>query len=190
MLQDVRYGVRMLAKRPGFTLVAVLSLALGLGANTAIFSLLNTLLLRPLPIQKPAQWVALNSAGANRGMFSTFSYLNYQDLRARNEVFSDLIAYRLMPLSLSYDGVNERRWGYQVSGNYFAALGLQPALGRLLSAADDRTRGAHPVVVISHRYWQRSCGGAPEAVGKEVIANGRAYTIIGVAPPGFFVSLR
>jgi predicted permease len=182
--QDLRYGARMLLKHKGFTLVAVLSLALGLGANTAIFSLINTLLLRPLPIQQPEQLVALNNVGENR-MFSNFSYLNYQDLRDRNEVFSDLIGYRITPLSLSHDGVNERQWGYEVSGNYFAVLGVRPALGRFISAADDRTPGAHPVVVISHKYWQRSFGGAPEVAGKEVIVNGRRYTIIGVAPQGF-----
>ena len=185
MIQDLRYGVRMLAKRPGFTLVAVLSLALGLGANTAIFSLVNTLLLRPLPVHQPEQLVALNSAGEGRGMFSNFSYLNYRDLRDRNSVFSDLIGYRIAPLNVSHDGINERRWGYQVTGNYFAALGINAAQGRLLSKDDDRTQGAHPVVVIGHQYWQQSYGGAPDVVGKEMIVNGGRYTIIGVAPAGF-----
>jgi macrolide transport system ATP-binding/permease protein len=184
MIQDLRYGVRMLLKRPGFTLVAVLSLALGIGANTAIFSLINTLLLRPLPIQQPGQLVALNNAGGNQ-MFSNFSYLNYQDLRDRNEVFSDLIAYRILPLSLSHDGVNERRWGYEVSGNYFAALGVQAAQGRLISVDDDRTPGAHPVVVIGYNYWQQSFGSAPNVVGQEIVVNGSRYTVIGVAPQGF-----
>jgi predicted permease len=184
MFQDLRFGLRMLLKRPGFTLVAVLSLALGLGANTAIFSLINTILLRPLPIQQPGQLMALNNTGKNR-MFSTFSNPTYLDLKARNQVFSDLIAYRFLPISLSHDGVNERQWGYQVSGNYFAALGIQPAMGRLISAEDDRAPGAHPVVVISHQYWQQSFGGAPGAIGKEMIVNGRRYTIIGVAPQGF-----
>lgn len=184
MIQDLRYGVRMLAKRPGFTLVAVLSLALGLGANTAIFSLVNTLVLRPLPVRQPEQLVALNNAGGNQ-MFSNFSYLNYRDLRDRNDVFSDLLGYRILPLSLSHDGVNERRWGYEVTGNYFAALGVQPALGRLLSVEDDRTPGAHPVVVIGHNYWQQSFGGAPDVVGRELIVNGSRFTVIGVTPPGF-----
>ena len=195
MFQDLRYGVRMLAKRPAFTLVAMLSLALGLGANTAIFSLINTLMLRPLPIAQPDRLVALNNAGVNRGMFSNFSYPNFQDLRARNEVFSDLIGYRITPLNVSHDGVNERRWGYEVTGNYFAALGVQPALGRFIAADDDKARGAHPVVVIGYQYWQRSFGGAPDAdrkdgegkdvVGKEIVVNGRRYTVIGVAPQGF-----
>jgi predicted permease len=185
LIQDLHYGARMLRKRPGFTLVAVLSLALGLGANTAIFSLVNTLLLRPLPVREPHQLVALNSAGAGRGMFSNFSYLNYRDLRDRNAVFSDLIGYRIAPLNVSHDGVNERRWGYQVTGNYFAALGINAALGRMLNTDDDRQQGAHPVVVIGHQYWQQSYGGAADVVGKEMIVNGSRYTIIGVAPQGF-----
>lgn len=184
MMQDLRYGVRMLAKRPGFTLVAVLSLALGLGANTAIFSLINTMLLRPLPIHQPEQLVALNNAGGNQ-MFSNFSYPNYKDLRSRNDVFSDLIAYRIMPLSLSHDGINERRWGYEVSGNYFSALGVSAAQGRLLVAEDDLTPGAHPVVVIGYKLWQQSFGSAPNVVGKEIIVNGRPYTVVGVTPQGF-----
>lgn len=185
MIQDLRYGVRMLMKRPGFTLVAVLSLSLGLGANTAIFSLVNTLLLRPLPVQAPEQLVALNSAGEGRGMFSNFSYLNYRDLSDRNTVFSDLIGYRIAPLNVSHDGVNERRWGYQATGNYFAALGVSASLGRMIVADDDRQQGAHPVVVIGHQYWQQSYGGATDVVGKEMIVNGSRYTIIGVAPAGF-----
>lgn len=187
MIQDLRYGVRMLIKRPGFTFVAVLSLALGLGANTAIFSLINTLLLRPLPIEQPERLVALNNVGENR-MFSTFSYPNYKDLRDRNDVFSSLIGYRIAQFNLSHDGINERMWGYQVTGNYFEALGVKPALGRLISVDDDRAPGAHPVTVISHKYWQRSFGGAQDVIGKEIIANGRRYVIIGVAPQGFLGS--
>ncbi|MCG3161664.1 MAG: hypothetical protein JMDDDDMK_02861 [Acidobacteria bacterium] len=185
MFQDLRFGARMLFKRPGFTVVAALSLALGIGANTAIFSLINTVMLRPLPVEKPDRLVALNNTAENR-MFPTFSYPNYKDLRDRNEVFSGLIAYRWTSLSLSHDGVNERLWGYAVTGNYFETLGVRPALGRVISTDDDRTPGAHPVTVVSHKYWQRRFGGDPNAIGKEVIVNGRGYTIIGVAPQGFF----
>ncbi len=184
MIQDFRYGVRMLLKQPGFTTVAVLSLALGIGANTAIFSLINTVMLRPLPIQGPERFVALNSTAENRG-FPTFSYPNYRDLRDRNEVFSGLIAYRFLSLNLSNDGVNERLWGYAVSGNYFEALGVKAMLGRAISPADDRTPGAHPVAVVSHKYWRRSLGAASDGIGKELIVNGRSYTVIGVAPQGF-----
>lgn len=184
MIQDIRYAVRMLLKRPVFTLVAILSLALGSGANTAIFSLINTVLLRPLPIRQPAQLVALNNVSEGR-TFPTHSYPNYKDLRDHNDVFDSLIAYRLQPLSLSYDGANERLWGYLVSGNYFETLGVQPTLGRAITTDDDSQPGAHPVAVISHKYWQRSFGGAADVIGKEIIVNGRSYSIIGVAPQGF-----
>jgi macrolide transport system ATP-binding/permease protein len=182
--QDVRFGLRMLRKRPGFTLIAVLTLALGIGANTAIFSLVNAALLRPLPIAQPERFVALSNTVTGR-LFPTFSYPNYKDIQARTDVFSGLIAYRFVPLSLSHDGINERLWGYAVTGNYFEVLGLRATLGRLISLEDDRTRGAHPVTVISHQCWQARFGGNPSVIGKEVIVNGRNYSIIGVAPPGF-----
>jgi predicted permease len=183
--QDLRYGLRMLRKSPGFTLVAVLSLTLGIGANTAIFSLINTALLRPLPIAKPEQLVALNNAGSNH-TFPTFSYPNYKDFRDRNEAFSDLIGYRFTPISLSHDGINERLWGYEVTGNYFAALGVNAALGRLISSDDDAVPGASPVAVVSYKGWQQRFGGEPGIIGRDVIVNGRSYTIIGVAPQGFY----
>ena len=182
--QDIRFGLRMLRKSPGFTLVAVLSLALGIGANTAIFSLVNTALLRPLPVANPEQLVALNSSG-NRS-FPTFSYPNYKDFRDRSDVFSVLIAYRFTPVSLSHDGINERLWGYEVTGNYFDALGLTAALGRLISEEDDRVPGASPVAVLSYKGWKQRFGGEPGIIGREVIVNGRGYTIIGVAPQGFY----
>ena len=158
MIQDLRFGVRMLIKNFGFTVVAVLSLALGTGANTAIFSLINKVMLRPLPIEKPEQIISLNNSSGNR-MFPAFSYPNYKDFRDKNDVFSGLIAYQYAPLSLSYDGVNERLWGYVVTGNYFEVLGVTPALGRVISPDDDRAPGAHPVTVVSYKYWQQRFGG-------------------------------
>src|ERR1041384_7982169 len=111
--QDLRYGARMLLKKPGFTLVAVITLALGIGANTAIFSLVNTVLLRPLPIEKPERLVSLNGVSEKgENTFPTLSYLNYRDIRDRIKVFDGLLAYRFVPLSLSHNGVNERVWGY------------------------------------------------------------------------------
>ncbi|HWC76824.1 MAG TPA: hypothetical protein VG778_05150, partial [Blastocatellia bacterium] len=123
MIQDLRYAVRLLLKNPGFSLIAIVTLALGTGANTAIFSLINSAILRPLPVEKPNQLVALNNTSQAR-MFPSFSYPNYRDLRDRNTVFSGLLAYRFVPLSLSHDGVNERLWGYEVTGNYFELLGV------------------------------------------------------------------
>jgi len=185
LIKDLRYGLRRLARSPGFTAIAVLSLALGIGANTAIFSLVNTLALRPLPVDKPDQVVSLANAAEGR-MFPTFSYPNYKDFRDRNDVFADLIAYRFAPLSLSYDGVNEKLWGYVVTGNYFETLGVKAALGRVISPDDDRLPGGHPVTVVSYQCWQQRFGGDPEVIGKNLIVNGRGYTVIGVAARGFF----
>ncbi|HEX8772906.1 MAG TPA: ABC transporter permease [Pyrinomonadaceae bacterium] len=185
LIKDLRYGMRRLTRSPGFTLVALLSLALGIGANTAIFSLVNTALLRPLPVERPAQLVSLTNATANR-IFPTFSYPNYKDLRDRNDVFDGLLAYRFAPLSLSHDGINERTWGYVVTGNYFGVLGVKPALGRMISPEDDISPGAHPVTVLSYQCWQQRFGAQPGIVGKTLIANGRNFTVIGVAPQGFF----
>jgi predicted permease len=185
LARDLRYGMRMLRKHPSFTLIATISLALGIGANTAIFSLINAAMLRPLPVDKPDEIIALNNGAGNR-TFPAFSYPNYKDFRDRNDVFSGLIAYRFAPLSLSHDGINERLWGYVVSGNYFEVLGVKAALGRLISEDDDLTPGAHPVAVVSYKFWQKRFGGDQSILGKEVYVNGRSYTIIGVAPRRFY----
>lgn len=184
LIQDVRYGFRRLIKSPGVTIIALLSLALGIGANTAIFSLVNTALLRPLPVENPDELVSLSNTSDNR-IFPTFSYPNYKDLRDRNDVFAGLFAYRFAPLSVSRDGVNERLWGYIVSGNYFEVLGVEAFMGRMLSTEDDKLNGAHPVTVLSYECWRRF-GSDPGVVGKSLIVNGRSFTIIGVAPKGFF----
>src|SRR4030095_1829174 len=187
LMQDVRYGLRTLRKSPGFTAVAALSLALGIGANTAIFSLVNTVLLRPLPVENPGRLVSLNTASEKGGSVDpTFSYLNYRDLRDRNNALDGLIAYRMGPISLSHDGSSERAWGYLATGNYVDVLGVKPALGRLLTPEDDNAEGAHPVMVISYDCWQKRFAGDPNVVGRGVLVNARSYTIIGVAPRGFF----
>jgi len=185
LLQDLRYSVRMLAKNPGFTVIAIISLAVGIGANTAIFSIFNSAALRPLPIAEPERFVSLNNT-EQTGMFSVFSYPNYKDFRDRNDVLSGLIAYRFAPLSLSHDGINERLWGYIVTGNYFEVLGVNASLGRVISTEDDLTMGGHPVAVISHTCWKNRFGGAEDIIGKNVIVNGRNFTIIGVAAEGFY----
>jgi hypothetical protein len=183
--RDIGYGSRMLRKSSGFTVVAVLTLALGIGANTFIFSVMNKFLVRPLPVDEPARVVSLNN-GPRKGQGSpVFSYANYRDLRDHSDVTTGLLAYEPVPASLNSDGINERVWGYLVSGNYFSVLGAQPALGRLILPEDDREVGAHPVAVISHRCWQQRFGGDPRLVGRGVLINGRTFTIIGVAPPDF-----
>jgi macrolide transport system ATP-binding/permease protein len=183
--QDLRYGARMLLKKPGFTLIAIITLALGIGANTAIFSLVNTALLRPLPVERPEQLVSLNNVALN---LPVISYPNYRDFRDRNNSFSGMVAFRYTLLGLSNSGVNERITGYLATGNYFDALGVKPALGRFFTPDDDRAPGAHPVAVITYDCWQKRFAGASQAIGKTVIINGRNFTVIGVAPQGFYGS--
>ena len=185
MARDVRYSVRLLGRTPGFALIAVLTLAVGIGASTTIFTLLNRALLQPLPVSAPERLVSLNNTAPGR-TFPTFSYPAYRDLQARSTAFSGLIGYRFAPVAVSHAGVNERLWSYLVTGNYFEVLGVPAALGRALAPADDRSRGGHPVAVVSDRFWRQRMGGDAGAIGREIRVNGRAYTVIGVAPAGFF----
>ncbi len=182
--QDLRYGMRMLMKRPGITLIAVLSLALGIGANTSIFSIVNALFIRQLPVPEPNQLMFVFNGWRN-GPWGAVSYPNYVDYRDRNEVFSELAAYGRITVSLGSDDRPDQINGAIVSGNYFDALGARAALGRAISPEDDRTPNAHPVIVISHRLWQNRFGGNLDVVGREVALNGRQFTIIGVMTAGF-----
>lgn len=184
LLQDVRFGFRRLLKSPGFSLVAILSLALGIGANTAIFSLVNLVLFRPLPVTNPEQIVAVSASGKD-GSFTAHSYPNYIDLRDHSEVMSGLVAYRFSPMSLSRNGNNEKVWGYLVSGNYFDVLGVQPAVGRTFLPEEDKTRLSHPVAIISHSFWQKRFGGDRNVVDSDLLINGKKFKVIGVAPAGF-----
>ncbi len=184
LFQDLRFGARRLIKTPGFTIIAILSLALGIGANTAIFSLVNLILFRPLPIANPEQVVSVSPIGKD-GALAAFSYPNYLDFRDRNEVLSGLLAYRFVGLSLSRSGNNEKVWGYLVSGNYFDVLGVKPALGRTFLPEEDKTRLSHPVAVISHSLWQTRFGGDPSVVDSDILLNGKKFKVIGVAPAGF-----
>ena len=184
LIQDVRLGARRLAGSPVFTAVAIISLALGVGANTAIFSLVNTVLFRPLPVEKPEQIVSVAVRGKGDSMLS-FSYPNYEDFRDRNEVLSGLIVHRFAPLSLSRGGVNERVWGYLVSGNYFDVLGVKPIKGRTFLPEEGTERLAHPVVVISHGCWVRRFGADPDVIDREILINSKPFRIIGVMPEEF-----
>ena len=183
-LKDIRLAFRALLNRPGFTLIAVFSLALGIGANTAIFSLVNTVLLRSLPVANPEQIVAINVRGRGDA-FSAFSYPNYKDFRDRNDVLSGLAAHRIVPLSMSRDGNNERLWGYMVSANYFDVLGVNPVRGRTFQPEEEHQRSASPVIVISYDYWQQRFAGDPNVVGTELLLNNHPFKVIGVAPPKF-----
>src|SRR5215813_804297 len=185
LVQDLRYGARMLRKNPGFTLIAVLTLALGIGANSAIFSLVNTILLRPLPVREPQRLVSVFPTILRTGEAQAFSYPNYVDVRDRNDVFSDLAAFHITGMSLSRNGNNEIIYGYLASGNYFEMLGIKAVMGRTFTPEDDRTPGAHPVAVLSYASWQKRFGADRNIVGQTVLLNNQSYTIIGVAPPRF-----
>jgi len=196
LLQDLRYGARMLLKKPSFTLIAVLTLALGIGANTAIFTWLKAIYLEPLPgVAASRHLVMLRSTlikSANSPMW--VSYPNYKDYRDRNEVFSGLAAFNDLTFNLvDGKGQPERIWGSLVSGNYFDVLGVRLALGRTFTPDEDRAPGSHPVVVISHRLWQRRFAADPSLIGKTIRLNQLDFTVIGVAPEGFrgsFVGLE
>jgi predicted permease len=184
--QDLRYGARMLLKKPGFTLIAVLTLSLGIGANTAIFSLADKLLLRSLPVKKPQQLALVSGESVNPKFLSNiFSYPNYLDYRAQNEVFSYLGAFTQLNVRYGEGQQSGQLRLEAVSGNYFETLGLAPALGRVIQADDNRQEDAHPVAVISYGCWQRRFGGRRDVVGQSLLLNGLDYSIIGVAPAGF-----
>ena len=184
MLKELRYAGRALLQRPGFSLVAILTLALGIGANTAIFSLVNTVLLRRMPVERPDEVFAMNMRRKDDSM-SAISYPNYLDFRNRNEVLSGLLAYRFVPLSLSRSGGNERIWGYEVSGNYFDVLGVKAVRGRTFLSEEDKTRLTHPVVVLSYDSWQHRFGGDPALVGKDILLNNHQFRVIGITPESF-----
>ena len=190
--QDVRYGLRMLAKNPGFTLIAILTLALGIGANTAIFSLLNQVLLRRLPVRNPEELVVLKSPGPKRGHVwsdgddsEIFSYPLYKGLAKNTTVFDGVLARYPFSASIASHGQTDRGSGELVTGSYFQVLGVQPAFGRVLSPADDDVQGAHPVVVLSHAYWTRHFGGDAGVLNQTILVNNSELTIVGVAQAGF-----
>jgi putative ABC transport system permease protein len=190
--QDVRYGLRMLRKNPGFTLVAILTLALGIGANTAIFSLLNQILLRQLPVKDPGELVLLRAPGVRTGHIwsdgddsESFSYPIYKGLRDNNQVFAGMFGRFQFSASIASRGKTERGSGELVTGNYFEVLGVRPALGRVFSQEDDRVQGAHPLAVLSHAYWQRQFGGDPGVLNQTLLVNNTEMTVVGVAQAGF-----
>lgn len=190
LFQDLRYGARMLVKQPSFTLIVVFTLALGIGANGVIFSLVNALLLRPLPVDKPQELAAVYTSDFSSGELGASSYPDYVAFRDRNQSFSGLVLYVPQPLSLNVDGVNERTFGEIVSGNYFSVLGLRPALGRGFLPEEDRKPGAAAVTVISHKFWQTRFGGDAAIVGRNIKLNGQPFTIVGVAPEKYTGLLR
>ena len=192
-LQDVRYALRQMRQKPGFAIVAVLTLALGIGANTAIYSLLDQALLRRLPVQDPARLVMLRYFGANTGRVSSyggddknyFSYPMYRDIRDRNSVFAGVLATDAVQIGVTWHNQPELVGGELVSGNYFEVLGVKPAVGRLFVASDDVAQNANPVAVLSYGYWKRTFASDPHVIGQSVLINAHPFQIIGVAAPGF-----
>ncbi len=187
ILQDLRDGWRSLRHAPGVTLAAILSLGLGIGANTTVFSWVQAVLLRPIPGAVDLDRLLILGLQTREGRDRSWSYPNYRDLRAAATTFEP-IAQDDLTMSITIDGRAERAFGGIVSGNYFSALGIAPALGRLLTPEDDATPGGHPVIVLSHGYWQRRFNGDPSIVGRELTINNVPLTVIGVAQSGFIGS--
>lgn len=188
LLQDIRYAVRTLVKNPGFTIVAVVTLALGIGANTALFSIVNGVLLNPLPFSAPHQLMALYSNRVHLERAS-ISYPNFLDWQRENHTFVSLAAFRPDDFNLTGAGEAEHIRGEMVSADFFSTLGVNPELGRWFSSEEDRTGGA-PVVVLSAGFWKRKFGSAGDILGKRIDLNGKGYTIIGVVPAGFRLGMR
>lgn len=184
LLKDIRYALRWMLRSLGFSAVAILSLGLGVGVNTAMFSLVDSLLFRPLPVTAPETLVDVFTTGGDGDQYATNSYPDFLDLKAQNTVFSDMLGYSPMMAPLSLGDRSRIALGQIVTSNYFTMLGVQPALGRLLVPLDDEP-GAARVIVLSHRMWQREFGGDAAIVGKNLTLRGQPYSIVGVAPESF-----
>src|SRR5580700_9534561 len=188
LMLDLRFAIRSFKKSPVFLAVAILSLALGIGANTAIFTLVDQVLLRLLPVKDPQQLVLLWGRGphygSNNGQYK-LSYPMYEDLRDHNQVFSGMFCRWETSMSVSSEGKTERIDGELVSGSYFQVLGVGAALGRVITPDDDRTPGGHPIAVISYRYWRARFGRSRDVIGKKLLVDGYPLTIIGVSQAGF-----
>jgi predicted permease len=186
MFQDLRFGVRMLLKNPGFTLIAVLTLALGIGANTAVFSLVHKVLLAYLPVQEPERLVVVSRSNLEQSKLTTFQQLFFRELEREGDIFDGVLSRGGSErVTVGMEAGGDPALGELVSGSFFEVLGVKPHIGRLLTPSDDVTPGAHPVVVLSYRYWQRRFGGDPSIVGKTLRLTGYPMTVIGVSPPGF-----
>jgi hypothetical protein len=182
--QDVRYSLRMIGRAPGFAAIAILTLALGIGANTTIFSWINSALLNPAPgLAKPNEILSLVQGGKDD--YLGFSYPDIQAMRDGQQSFSGITACMFTPMSLTGKGKPERVWGMVASANYFDVLGVRPVLGRGFLPAEDEKPGGAPVAVISYRLWQTHFGANPNAVGQQIELNQHSYTIVGVTPPAF-----
>src|SRR2546425_5337251 len=180
LLKDIRYSFRILWKNPGFTIVAVLALALGIGANSTIFSLANSIFLRPLPVSHPNRLVWLFNDRER-----PVSYPDYLDYGRQADMFDGMLAYNWVALNMGIAGEAERIQGFLVSANYFDVLGVKMARGRSFLPEEAQAPGAAPVAVISHALWQRHFVNEPEVIGRAVVLNGHKFSVVGIAPAGF-----
>ena len=184
LIQDCRYGLRTLKKNPGFATVVVVTLALGVGVNTLIFAVVNALVFRPLPIDRPDRVAFVQPNTENSGLIS-HSFPNYRELRDRNVTFDGLIGYRMAPMDVDVNDGPRRAWGYLATGNYFDVLGVQPALGRFFHQADDQKPGDAAFAVLEYDFWSTEFHGDRSVIGTTIRINRLPYTIVGVAPSGF-----
>src|SRR4051812_43239786 len=192
--RDIRIAGRGLRRTPAFALTVIICLALGVGANAASFSLVDELLLRPLPVRDPGSLVNLGTAGPRTGSDScnqaggcneVFSYPMYRDLERAQSSFTAIVAHRIVPANVALGDRSAFTLMAIVSGNYFPTLGLRPAIGRLLTADDDRVAGQHPVALLSHAFWTTQYGADRSVIGKRILVNGYPLTVVGVTPQGF-----
>jgi predicted permease len=184
-LHDLRYAARTLRNSPGFTIIAIITLGLGMAVNTTVFSVINGLILRPLPVAHPEQIAVLAMQQAGTPGFQRFSYPDYQDIRQQTDAFSDIVGYRPTLAGLTVDGKGDHCVLSRVTSNYFSALGLQPAVGRLILSTEGQSPGADPILVLGYSFWQKRFGGDASIVGKQVALNGHSVTVVGVAPKEF-----
>ena len=185
MLNDLRYALKMLLKSKGLTFIAIVSLAVGIGANSVIFSIVNSVLFRPRPVTRPEELVELYVSEGEQQPYMATSYPSYLELRARNEVLTDLAAYSIRQFKLGGANEVEQIWGEVVSGNYFDVLGVGPQKGRTFSPDEDRVPRQNPVAIISHGLWQRRFHADPDLVGKTISLNDQPLTVVGIAPPQY-----
>jgi hypothetical protein len=186
LIQDIRVALRMLVKNPGFSAVVVLTLALGIGANTAVFSIVNSFLFSPLPVKDPGRLIVMAYEDPKASFPHEVSNADLRDFEAHSEVTSDMTAFLVNFAGLSTGERSERVFVTFAQGNYFSMLGVHAALGRLFLPSEGQTAGADPVIVLGYAYWKRRFNGDPSVVGKSVNLNGQPVTIIGVAPKPFF----
>jgi hypothetical protein len=183
--RDLRYAVRTLQNSPGFTIIAIVTLGLGMAVHTTVFSVVNGLLLRPLPVPHAEQIAVLALQQTGMPGAQKFSYPDYQDIRSQADSFSDVFGYRATLGLLAVDGKGDHCLLSRVTSNYFSVLGIKPAIGRFILPTEGQTPGADSVVVLGYSYWQKQFGGQPGVIGKQVEINGHPATIVGVTPKGF-----